>query len=588
MPRAIFRGLTALCSLTSVAMVEVAVAQELDVTRQDVVIDLTQPGELHIELDIVARATTATDALLLPMPLVPHVTATVDGVAATVTAVGGAQALRIGFPVELAAGEEAQVVITMSGPPSCGGSAAFCFHSPTETILTVPQPGSAWHYGSYSALDPYVGSVEVLAPSAFTVVAGQGAPVSVVAEGAAQRWRFDVATPTELLGLYAGTPQTLTVDGPIPVTALYHASEHDAEVVARAVEVASELLPIFGAQYGPLPVDHVHLITTPKNFVAGGLGLLGQVFFNGVVFSSHDYLAEQGTAHELAHSWWGNLASGAAFHEAYFLGEGMAEYAAWRALGVARSPAVRTAGMRMNAVWYQYRRPNDVDVPILAFNVGSSSAYVHVTYHKGALVMRALEETLGEAAMGRALERFVARGYGQLSIAGLIEDVLTESGFDATTFVDQWMRATGFPYLYVTPTWDGDAVELTVEVVGAFDLSLPIRFTFPDGSTREEQVALAQGVTTHRFELEERPAAVALDPDWTMPREVAAASPADVNLDATVDAADLIDVALRVGSYLPDERRVDGGYDPLFDVDRDRVVGPVDLDAVVAAALATP
>jgi aminopeptidase N len=317
-----------------------------------------------------------------------------------------------------------------------------------------------------------------------------------------------------------------------------------------------------------------------------GAGFLGNIFVNEVVFTSHDYLVEQGMAHELAHSWWGNLANASYPTEGAFLGEGMAEYAAWRGLGVLRDNATRAAGMRMDAVWYMYRRPDDIDVPILAPNAQSSPSFVHVTYHKGALVLRALEEAVGADAFAAALQAFVARGYGQLTVAGLVEEVAAAGDYDATTFVNEWLYRTGFPRIVVAPQVEGGEVTLSLEVVGDFHLHAPVRFTFADGTTREEAVELSPGANEHAFSLDERPSAVEIDPRWTMAREVSAALPADVTCDGELDAADLVAVALQSGAVLPEERRVDGGYDPLYDVDRDRVIGDLDLEAVLQAALA--
>ena len=52
------------------------------------------------------------------------------------------------------------------------------------------------------------------------------------------------------------------------------------------------------------------------------------------------------------------------------------------------------------------------------------------------------------------------------------------------------------------------------------------------------------------------------------------------------DGADLIEVALRVGGFLPDKRRLDGKYDPLYDLNGDRKIDDADLDAVASGATA--
>ncbi|MBI5162015.1 MAG: hypothetical protein HY996_11485, partial [Micrococcales bacterium] len=76
------------------------------------------------------------------------------------------------------------------------------------------------------------------------------------------------------------------------------------------------------------------------------------------------------------------------------------------------------------------------------------------------------------------------------------------------------------------------------------------------------------------------PVRVAIDPRWTHNRLVRPRLPGDVSLDGVVDALDLVEVARRLGGTLPSERRIDGAYDPLFDVDGDERIEPTDLAAI--------
>ena len=72
-----------------------------------------------------------------------------------------------------------------------------------------------------------------------------------------------------------------------------------------------------------------------------------------------------------------------------------------------------------------------------------------------------------------------------------------------------------------------------------------------------------------------------IDPDWTLVRQVRPAVQGDVTLDGRLDAADLIAIALRQGTSLPEERRRDGGYDPLFDLDENRTIDASDVEQLL-------
>jgi aminopeptidase N len=338
------------------------------------------------------------------------------------------------------------------------------------------------------------------------------------------------------------------------------------------------------SRYALLGLDEVHLLTFSEMTPFGGLGLLGNVYLHEfVLWDDFAYIREQGVAHELAHSWWGGLASSGVFHEAGFLAEAFAEYSAWWALGTLQGDDVRTSGARMNAVWYMFGRPGRDDIAVVDEGVLESELYVFVTYHKGSVVLRTLEERVGPEAFAEALRAFVARGGGGLSVDALSEDLQAASGVDVSSDVEQWLRRPGYPELVVATAETAEGVVLQVEAIGDFRFRLPLRIELDDGATIEEGIDVEPGTTEHVLEAGSRVVRVQADPRWTLVRRVTPAVDGDVTLDGRVDAADLIEIALHSGGALPEERRVDGRFDPLLDVDGDRLIGRADLDAVAEA-----
>jgi hypothetical protein len=239
--------------------------------------------------------------------------------------------------------------------------------------------------------------------------------------------------------------------------------------------------------------------------------------------------------------------------------------------------------MRMNAVWYMYGRPNDHDLPIIDPALRDSDVFVHVTYHKGPLVVRAFEELVGEAAFTKALKLLVARGLGETSVAALIDDVMTTSNVDLSGPVQQWLMQTGFPHVAVGASVGNGLVSLELTNADPFHISLPVTIVYPSGAEDHTVLAIGAGTQIYELVLAEPPAEVRIDPAWTMVREVSPKQRGDVTLDGRVDGADLMAVALATGTALPEERRIDGGYDPLFDVNGDRRIDDADLAALLTA-----
>lgn len=562
-------------------------AAQLDIVSQDIAMDVTGPPEsMTLVIDASLQATATASSFVFYKPLLDITVAQVNGQPVMVEPHPSYPqwATRLIFSQPLAAGDTVQIHLELAGTPTCTASGypgKFCWRGANETVLTTAFPGVSWYLFNLYGLDPFVGSIAVRAPDAHTVVAGALDAESVEAHGdGTSTHHFGIDMATELLAVYAGEADTLDVDG---VRVIHHARKHDAENVALAAEVTRGVLPILESHYGELPIGDVRIVVVPNDFGFGGMGLLGNVLLNEVVVGPADYLIEQGMAHELSHSWWGNLASGSDPIEQRFLGEAFAEFSGWRALGELRDDATRTSGMRMNAVWYMYRRPNDVDVPVISPETQSSPAVIHVTYHKGPLVLRTLEEALGEEAFAEALRTFLARGYGALSLDGLIEDILAVSDYDAAADVEQWLRRTGFPRVAVTSRVEEGAVQLSLATTGEFTFALPVRIVLSDGRTIDERLDLTPGTREHAIAIDERPIAVEIDPRWTAVREITAALPGDVTLDGEVDGADLVATAVAHGGVLPEERRIDGHYDPLYDLDRDGIIGDADLELVRAS-----
>lgn len=564
---------------------------QIELVKQDVTVNLTTT-ETRIEIVAELRAKEDTDTWTLPAMMLPIQTVELDGqpVQTTPDEQLGAYLLDAKLPFVMAAGSTAVMRILLQGTLDCGypghPSLSRCKRTLAETILIPSSPGNAWYLINIMGVLPFVGDVVVKVPAALTVVSGQGRAVDVQDSGDGTRtWTFRNHRPTELFGVYAGTFDKVNAAGTIPVTGYFHDNGRNRGNMQHAVDLASQVLPVYGQWFGFADVvDEAFILTVPPTFPFGGMGLMGKVLWGEPVVDNYTYLLEQGVAHELAHTWWGNLSTAADLDEGAFLSESFAEYSGWRALGEVQGDDVRTRGCRMNAVWYMYRRPDNDDVAILGGST-SSPVYIHAAYHKGPQVVRTFAETVGEEAFTHALQTFLARGYGTQTVAGLIADVRNESQVDITPLVEQWCRGTGFPKLTVGFTENATGVTLRVnQYEGQFTLRLPVRFTWSNATVVDATMDVVAGENEKTFEIPRGVVHVAVDPRWTAVRQIQPALPGDVNLDNTLDMADVMEIALNVGGTIPDQRRKDGNYEPLADVTGDEQVDDTDLTKVLERA----
>jgi hypothetical protein len=554
-------------------------ASAFDIVSQNIAVDVSGPT-LHVEIDAVVEGEGEMPLYAFAAPA----TATLDGAPLSLAEDTGQYAGLVQW-LTLPGGEAQAVHIVVDGPPTCRSQINpgldACTYSNDERVLLPDEPGAAWYLTNLLVADAFVGAITVrAAPEHTFVVAGQGRGVPVD-DGSGAALRFDVVVPTGLLAVVAraaGVVENGRVIGGLP-------NEEARAPMQRFVDTAAAALPRYEELYGALPVDQVRVAPLSGRFPFGGMGLFGTILIGDFIATpQYDYLVEQGAAHELAHSWWGGMGSAANPLEGGFLQESFAEYSAWRALGdIAGDVRVRDAGVRMNAVWYLTQMVPADDVAILDATTDSaatSAAYVLVTYHKGSVVLRTLEEQVGAEAFTSALAALVARGPAALSVAAFAEELAAVSDIDGDAQLDQWLRRPGHPQL-VARVGDG---RVDVEDRAGFAVRVPLRITSASGDAREMTVdAGGQGAALRPGEV-----LVEIDPHWTQVRTVRPAVPGDVSCDGRVDALDLIEVALRHGGAIPGARRQDGSYDPLYDIDDNGSIDSDDVDAVLAAAIRDP
>jgi aminopeptidase N len=320
------------------------------------------------------------------------------------------------------------------------------------------------------------------------------------------------------------------------------------------------------------------------------VGLLGTVLLQASFFDNDDvWMLRQGVAHELGHTYWGNIATAGYIDSSLkFFHESFAEYTMWRGLGELYGDDYRTAGSRMNAVWYMYGRPGDEDIAVLSPAIGNSPVMVHVVYHKGSTVLRTFEEAASVETWTEGLRSLLQRGYMGLSPRAFREDMEAVGFDDAERYMDQWLYGVGYPQLVastdIEESSEENFVTLTIDTDWSSSFVLPVVLRMADGSTYEERIVVGADTVAH-FRTSTRPVQIELDPRWTAVRLVEPGLRGDVSLDGRVDAVDMMEVAFNQGGYVPPNRRIDGHYDPLYDLDQNGEIDAADLRNVHDAAL---
>ncbi|MCU6498163.1 ABC transporter permease subunit [Rugamonas sp. A1-17] len=190
---------------------------------------------------------------------------------------------------------------------------------------------------------------------------------------------------------------------------IYYDSKH-AYNVDRMITSAQKSLDYFEANFTPYQHKQVRVLEFP-NYQS-----FAQSFANTIPYSeSIGFIADLRskddidyvyyvTAHEMAHQWWGHQAVSANMQGSTMLIESLAQYSAMMVMEKAYGRDKLRRFLRFELDRYLSDRGGELveEQPLLRVE---NQQYIH--YRKGSLVFYRLRDEIGEAALNRALKRFL-------------------------------------------------------------------------------------------------------------------------------------------------------------------------------------
>jgi ABC-type transport system involved in multi-copper enzyme maturation permease subunit len=230
------------------------------------------------------------------------------------------------------------------------------------------------------------------------------------------------------------------------VVEVYHHPGH-AVNVERMLRAATVSLDAFGRAFGPYPGRSLRIVEVPPYWGFGAVALPGVIFFSehrGFLTDARDSteldLVTRRVAHEVGHQWWPHQVNPGDGPGATFVNESLAKYAEQIVLRQLRGDAQVTRLMEFDLQRYLLGRAQETE-PERPLSRVTDQAYLY--YGKGAVVMNALRDLLGEAALNRALHRFVAE-HAYPNPAPSSDDLIAAIEAEATpeqrVLVEQWTR----------------------------------------------------------------------------------------------------------------------------------------------------
>ncbi|HSB18446.1 MAG TPA: M1 family metallopeptidase [Anaeromyxobacteraceae bacterium] len=290
---------------------------------------------------------------------------------------------------------------------------------------------------------------EIAVPSPLTAVMGAGPEGEVAGPAGWRTFRFRMPQPipSYLLALAVGelegrdlSPRSRVWAEPATVERAAWEFAETETLVARAE-----------ALFGPYEWDRFDMLVLPPSFPYGGMENPRMTFLTPTLLAGDRSLVDV-VAHELAHSWTGNLVTNATA-EHFWLNEGWTVFAERRILRALRGDAAASMGWSIGQKELDDSLERFQDKPELTVlrthleGVDPDDAFSSIPYEKGARFLVALERAVGEQRFDRFIQaylsRFRFRSITTEQFCAFVEEELP--GALARVDADAWLHRPGMP-----------------------------------------------------------------------------------------------------------------------------------------------
>ncbi|MEP6924879.1 MAG: M1 family aminopeptidase [Pyrinomonadaceae bacterium] len=226
-------------------------------------------------------------------------------------------------------------------------------------------------------------------------------------------------------------------------------------------------------------------------------------------------------AHELAHSWFGDLVTCKNWANLW-LNEGFATFFESVYLEREYGRDAYLNDLRNNAAQYFNEEPF-LKHPLLNLRAQPNILlFDATTYKKGGYVVHMLRETVGEEMFWKSLNVYLNRHkFNNVETADLQRAFEDTTGKDLNWFFEQWVRKAGFPKLKIQPQYDAANKKLLINVTqtqeansqtpAVFRFSTIVEIGTPEG-TNVQKIEMTERRQTFTFDAPTKPLSITFDP----------------------------------------------------------------------------
>lgn len=307
-------------------------------------------------------------------------------------------------------------------------------------------------------------------------------------------FRMDHAVPPYLIAMAVGDLAFRPLgprSGVWTEPSMLDAAAYELADVEKMISAAEKL-------YGPYRWGRYDMLVLPPSFPYGGMENPTLTFLTPTILTG-DRSNTDVVAHELAHSWSGNLVTNATWSDSW-LNEGFTTYFENRIMEALYGPerAATEADLLWDGLVKDIRVAGGQEAATTRLHGEPGATAGQLDYFKGSTFLRTIEKTVGRARWDAYLRGYFDRhAFQPQTTAGFLADLREhllkgDPALELSLQLDRWAYASGLP---------DNAVHVKSETLAAVDAKLaavngggPVSAIDPKGWTTQEWLRFLNGL----------------------------------------------------------------------------------------------
>jgi len=331
-------------------------------------------------------------------------------------------------------------------------------------------------------------------------------------------WKEEVPIATKVMVIGVAdfaVSLSSVVNNCIPVYTWVYPEDRDKGFYDLAI--TADMLSYFIKNVGPY--GYKKLANVQSKTMFGGLENANTIFYNENYITGNRYY-EETFAHEVAHQWFGNMATEKSFAHLW-LSEGFATYMTTLYMehkyGADRA---RTMLIGDRDTLIDFARSSDL--PVVDEKTTDYMALLNPnSYEKGGWIVHMLRRQLGDSIFWKGIRNYYSTYAGKNADTHDLELVFEKaSGKNLSTFFKQWLYLPGIPRLDVQ--WSYVAKEKKVSVTvkqlqeNVFAFPLELQLKGESGNNQLAVIKISKSEETFTVPVKEKISSVILDPNVSL------------------------------------------------------------------------